>query len=554
MLLFYVDDKLLSSYKISSKFRIFVVVNNKLVASKMKSIIYIITVLSALTFVRSSSAQNVLVSETGVPNEPSIMMDYNNPNILVAGSNLNFCFTSSDGGLSWKLKTLNSSYGVWGDPVIDIDTNGNFYFFHLSNTPGGNWIDRIVCQKSNDNGNTWTDGTYTGLSGSKAQDKQWSAIDRTNNNIYLTWTEFDKYGSNNTADSSRILFSKSLDEGETWSKPKKINQISGDCVDNDNTVEGAVPAVGPNGEIYVSWASARGIVFNRSTDEGESWLKEDIFVDSLLGGWAYDIPGLLRCNGLPVTRCDLSGGTNHGTIYINWTDQKNGIDDTDVWLKKSTDGGNTWSESIRVNNDDTKRHQFLTWMDIDQTNGNLFFVFYDRRNYDDIKTDVYMAISTDGGATFQNTRISESPFEPNDGVFFGDYTNIVAHNNIVRPIWTRFSEGRLSIWTNVTPLSEIISSVDISEGYRANETQLYPNPTPNISYVSFKLHEYSNIKLELFDKQGTLVKTIIDNKGMGYGGHIIPIKMGELNLASGSYYYILTINEKVETLKTILVK
>lgn len=536
------------------KFRIFVGINNKLNLSSMKNIIYILVLILSMSSVQSAFAQNVLITNVGQSNEPSIMMDYNNPNILVAGANLNYVYNSSDGGLTWKLKTLNSTYGVWGDPAINVDTEGNFYFFHLSNTPGGNWIDRIVCQKSEDEGDTWSNGSYTGLSGTKAQDKQWSAIDRNNNNIYLTWTEFDKYGSSNTADSSRILFSKSLDGGETWSEPKKINEISGDCIDNDNTVEGAVPAVGPNGEVYVSWASARGIVFNRSTDEGETWLTEDIFVDSLPGGWAYDIPGILRADGLPIIKCDLSGGTNHGTVYINWSDQKNGLDNTDIWLKKSTDGGNTWSESIRVNDDNSEKHQFLTWMDIDQTNGNLFFVFYDRRNYDDTKTDVYMALSTDGGSKFINTRISESPFIPNEGVFFGDYSNIVAHNNIVRPIWTRFDSGKLSTWTNVTPLDEIISSVDSENASNNNDTRLYPNPTPNISYVSFKLHEQSSIKLELFDEKGKLIKTIIDNEDMGYGGHIIPINMNELNLTSGSYYYTLSIDGKVKTLKTILLK
>ncbi|MFA7326945.1 MAG: T9SS type A sorting domain-containing protein [Candidatus Kapaibacterium sp.] len=520
----------------------------------MKILFYIIILSTFIVNIQKAIAQNVLVSKIGQPNEPSIMMDYNNPNILVAGANLNYVYTSNDGGNTWKLKSMNSTYGVWGDPVIDVDTEGNFYFFHLSNMPGGNWIDRIVCQKSENKGDTWSNGSFTGLDGTKAQDKQWSAIDRTNNNIYLTWTEFDKYGSSNKADSSRILFSKSLDGGETWSASKKINQVSGDCIDNDKTVEGAVPAVGPNGEIYVSWAGPEGLVFNRSTDEGETWLTEDILVDSFPGGWAYDIPGILRCNGLPITKCDISGGANHGTIYINWSDQKNGVNNTDIWLIKSTDGGNTWSESIRVNDDNSEKHQFLTWMDIDQTNGNVFFVFYDRRNYEDTRTDVYMAISTDGGTTFKNTRISESAFVPDDGVFFGDYTNIVAHNNIVRPIWTRFDSGQLSIWTNVTPLEKIISSVENDNISNTNDTQLYPNPTPNVSYVSFKLHESSSIKLELFDEKGKIIKTIIDNENMGYGGHIVPINLNKLNLSSGSYYYKLSINGKVETLKTILMK
>jgi hypothetical protein len=35
--------------------------------------------------------------------------------------------------------------------------------------------------------------------------------------------------------------------------------------------------------------------------------------------------------GLPVTKCDLSGGAYNGTIYVNWTDQRNGEDNTDVF-------------------------------------------------------------------------------------------------------------------------------------------------------------------------------------------------------------------------------
>ena len=44
-----------------------------------------------------------------------------------------------------------------------------------------------------------------------------------------------------------ILFSKSSDHGATWSEPVSINQYKGNCLDDDYTVEGAVPAVGPNG-------------------------------------------------------------------------------------------------------------------------------------------------------------------------------------------------------------------------------------------------------------------------------------------------------------------
>ncbi len=71
-------------------------------------------------------------------------------------------------------------------------------------------------------------------------------------NVYVTWTEFASYGSSNPNDSSRIKFSRSTDKEITWSNAITISDRSGDCIDSDNTVEGAVPCVGPNGEIYVS--------------------------------------------------------------------------------------------------------------------------------------------------------------------------------------------------------------------------------------------------------------------------------------------------------------
>nr|MBK9651771.1 glycosyl hydrolase [Bacteroidota bacterium] len=124
----------------------------------------------------------------------------------------------------------------------------------------------------------------------------------------------------------------------TWSTPVRINKVAGDCIDSDNTVEGAVPAVGPNGEIYVAWAGPNGLVFNRSFDEGNTWLSSETPIDPM-PGWDYAIPGIYRANGLPVTACDVSGGAYTGTVYVNWSDQRNGASNTDVWLAKSTDSG-----------------------------------------------------------------------------------------------------------------------------------------------------------------------------------------------------------------------
>ncbi|HOZ52153.1 MAG TPA: sialidase family protein, partial [Chitinophagaceae bacterium] len=240
-----------------------------------------------------------------------------------------------------------------------------------------------------------------------------------------------------------------LDQGKTWTPPFRLSELAGDCVDDDTTVEGAVPTIGPNGELYVSWADQDGIKFDRSFDNGITWMQHDIFVTKQPVGWNYNILGIYRTNGLPITDCDRSNSKYKGSIYINWSDQLNGEDDTDIWLTVSKDSGKTWSKRKRVNDDKPGKHQFNSWMTIDQANGNIYILYYDRRNYDDENTDVYLAKSTNGGASFTNEKISEKSFDPNKSVFFGDYINISAHDNIVRPIWTRSDGKKTSVWTAI---------------------------------------------------------------------------------------------------------
>jgi len=401
------------------------------------------------------SAKNIKIAsgKNGLgPCEPSICINPSNPQNIVAGSILNRTHISNDGGKTWTSDWLESSLGVYGDPVVRIGPNGNVYYSHLSNPKGKayasvEFLDRIVVQTSTDEGKTFNDGTAPSNDRTKDQDKQWLYIDPKDGTILMSWTEFDKYASKAPQDKSRILFSQSKDEAKTWSAPVDISDIDGDCIDDDDTTEGAVPVKDKDGNIYVTWAHGDKIYLDKSTDDGHTWLPKDILVAEQFGGWTLDIPGINRCNGMPILGIDRSGSKHDGTLYINWSDQKNGKDDTDIWLVKSIDGGKTWTERKRVNDDAPGKHQFFSWMDIDPLTGYIYIVFYDRRAHLDNNTDVYIAYSADGGETFINYKISESPFLPNDKVFFGDYNDISAHNGMIRPIWTRLDRGELSVWT-----------------------------------------------------------------------------------------------------------
>jgi BNR/Asp-box repeat len=437
----------------------------------MKKILFLIpflAILAACSTTKSTIAgsgkitdqnfENILIAEGKKggalgPCEPTICINPTNPQNIAAGAVLDSYYWSNDGGKTWESSKLKSKHGVFGDPVLIADTKGHFYYAHLSDPEGKQWageklLDRIVVQKSTDGGKSYSSGSYCGENHPKDQDKHWLCVDPKTNDIYCTWTEFDLYDSKDTVnDHSRILFAKSTDGGETWSKPLKLSQFEGDCLDDDQTTEGAVPTVGINGEVFVAWAWNNKIWFDRSTDGGKTWLDKDLVVADQPGGWTYNVQGISRCNGLPITDCDRSKSPYRGTIYVNWSDSRNGEDDNDIFVASSKDNGNTWTKPVRVNNDKAGKEQFLTWMTVDQVTGYVYCVFYDRRNYDDKRTDVWLAVSRDGGKSFENIKISTTPFDPSKYIFFGDYNHISAHNGMVRPIWTRLQDATLSVWT-----------------------------------------------------------------------------------------------------------
>lgn len=515
----------------------------------------------ALIHVNFSFSQftNILISTLNDPEEVSIAINPKNTNQIVAGSNINNAYRSNDGGVSWIYQELTcQTLNVYGDPVMIWDTTNSCYYIHLSNpnpsiTPGGSWVDRIVVQKSTNFGQNYSTCVGVGKNGGKVQDKAWAVVNPYNNELHITWTQFDNYGSYAPEDSSIILYAKSIDGGNTFSLPKRISKFAGDCHDGDSTVEGAVPAIGPLGEIFVAWAGKNGLMFQKSINGGLTWLPEEKLVNAFPGGWDYSISGLSRCNGLPFTFCDLSNTSPFkGTIYINWSDQVNGSNDGDVWLTKSNNGGDSWSTPIKVNNDSPGKQQFMSTMSIDQVTGYLYILFYDRRNYTSgNNTDVYMAVSKNGGESFMNYKINSNSFSPNSNYFFGDYIGISAHNNIIRPIWMQMnSGGALSVYTAI--ISNQLLDIEDNKKETIEIFNAVPNPFSKETTVEFSLSKKNKITIQLIDNVGKLVKELEKNKQYFLGKNKIIINTNENNLKPGVYYVVFYGDGKSKSIKIII--
>jgi hypothetical protein len=390
----------------------------------------------------------------------------------------------------------------------------------------------------------------------KQQDKEWITADRTgsiyHNTLYMTWTEFDDYGSTNPADSSRILFSRSADSGASWMPAVRVSDRGGNCLDGDSTVEGAVPAVGPQGEIYVSWAGPGGILFDKSLDGGISFGR-DIFVTSQPGGWDFSVPGIYRCNGLPVTACDISNSPFRGNIYVLWSDQRNGTENTDVFIIKSTDGGESWGATVRVNKDTTRTQQFFPWMAIDDSTGIIYVVFYDRRSTFGDATDVFMAKSSDGGETFTNFKISNTSFTPTPSIFFGDYINIAALNRKIYPIWMRMDQTTLSVWMaiiNDSLITGIPHPTSVVSGY-FTLYQNFPNPFNPLTSITFTLARNGPVTLRIYNTLGEEVTTLISGY-LSAGTHTC--KWDASAVANGIYVYTLEAGKFKKSRKMVVLK
>tara|TARA_R110001592_G_scaffold363221_4_gene681827 strand:- start:11819 stop:13138 length:1320 start_codon:yes stop_codon:yes gene_type:complete len=383
------------------------------------------------------------------PEEPSININRKKTKHQVIGTNINRLFVSHNGGKTWDKKDISSQYGIWGDPVIASNSNGDFFFFHLS-WPGvhkqekDSWLDRMVIQKSEDFGETWPKDNYTGLNAPKDQDKQWVNIDPETGKMHMTWTQFDEYDSKDVNDITVAMYSSSMD-GETWSKAQRISTKFGNCLDLSQTLEGIIPAAGNGDKVHSVWMLGDSLYYNDSNDDGKTWnVEKGIFKTP---GWEFDVPGINRTNGFPSFLSVNENGTD--VLYLSWSDQTKSYDDTEVWNAMSKDGGKTWSEQKPLSSTEqySKGHQFFSNMYRDSEKGTFYWLFYDRSAYDDHKTDIVLAWADTFEGEKKFIKLNKEPFTPKKEIFFGDYIQVDAHKGVVRPVWTEFINGNLVVKT-----------------------------------------------------------------------------------------------------------
>jgi hypothetical protein len=266
--------------------------------------------------------------------------------------------------------------------------------------------------------------------------------------VHSVWTEFDKYHSSKPGDSSYIMYSRLT--GKNWSKAVRISKHPGDCSNGDNTLKSDNPCTGPGGELYVCWASPRGVAFQRSLDTGKTWLPEEKFIYQIKNGWDQVVEGI-KTTGVPRIACAADSGQFRGRIYITWSDEKNGVKNKDVFLVYSDDKGENWTEPILVTYRPNHKEQYNPAIAVQPGTGNVFITYFDRQNYNNGKlSDLYLALSRNGGLKYEYYKVNENPVLPDSNVASVRGLAFVPKSETVKAVWSQITEkNQLGIYSAI---------------------------------------------------------------------------------------------------------
>jgi len=467
-------------------------------------------------------------------------------------------YTTTDGGNYWYGSDTTKGEPLafhGGDPGIAIDKNGTFILTRLGRSP----FVGLYSHYSLDNGQTWsgqkvisTDDLERAALASDA-----GSVSSFSGRTYATWVKF--------AQPFPMMVSFTDDGAQNWSPPVQINNPIQRCAGGD-------VAIGPGGKVYVCWAGVTDVSpfketfvgFASSENGGSNWqVTEEAFPMNGITGLLTSKENI-RVNGLPGIAVDTTNSSRKGWIYIvtGQKEQAPAGTDPDIILNRSTDGGNTWSAGVRVNQDEKNngKTQYFPSVNVDKF-GAVNVIYFDDRFTTNDSTGVMLSRSLDGGNTWTEYLVSDHNYKPKPigGLgqgYQGDNIGLTSTNTQIWPVWMDNSTGIYQVWT--APIS--FESLD---GFAENQgensifqlEQNFPNPFARETTIRYHLTKHGKVTLTILDHFGRTVSTLVDEM-QSPGVYQVVVKSNNLgsSLHEGIYFYQLKQEGSVVTKKMTLVR
>jgi len=380
---------------------------------------------------------NIVATYNTSANQPIVQIG---PSLFFTHRFLSGFSNSTDGGKTWTsgfFPPVPGSIFTFGDPSVDVDRHGNFYFAGLGTGPGPTFPFTIQVNKSTDGGSTWSDAVV--VQQDNGGDKEWLAVgpdpvNKNRDNVYVTWSSFQATG-------IQLRFGRSTDGGATWTT-KTIFAPAADPnpTHPQNSLQFTNPYVDQiTGRLYIPFAqfSNSDVDFLRiliSDDAGETFhfatfnmspidptllpvVQPGELTDCRSGGFRLVIHAGLNAGGRFGLRSFVQSSrltvqpafaARNGILYLAWSNSTTGIfgDPTagsNILFMRSDDGGATWSSPIHANPDvATDFHHVLPSLAIDNDPNDVHVSYYTQHT--DGSVDLDMANSHDRGNSFPNNR------------------------------------------------------------------------------------------------------------------------------------------------------
>jgi hypothetical protein len=228
---------------------------------------------------------------------------------------------------------------------------------------------------SDDNGHTWS-LPVNGTPGGSSEDKEWITVDN-----FAGSGQGNVYMiSRNFGGGNGIFLYRSTDQGNTFGPSGGTLITSG--------MQGAFVAVGPDHSVYVFWYNGTTIMMRKSIDQGVSFGAPVTVASGLVGGTNGDLGLTGIRNGTATPSGFRSSEFPHaainpvsGNVYVVFDNKGAGTDKGDVFIAQSTDGGATFGAPIKVNDDVTTTDQWQPTLAV-SPDGSRVGVFYYSRQED----------------------------------------------------------------------------------------------------------------------------------------------------------------------------
>ena len=448
---------------------------------------------------------------------------------------------SFDAGQTWSstnnIPHTNPLFGA-ADPSLAFDNTGNVFLCYVDynvNIDSGS----VYVRKSSDGGLNWETPVEVinvhSDSGKYPIDRPWITIDRSggsnDGNIYVTTMPPTVFGQ--LSPPYHPYFIRSIDGGNSFEQWKYLDTtawLAGSYIPQPT----AFSNVSSNGifySVFPSWVLSQNpnpqFILASSSNAGASFTYKTILT------YPYDIVvnDTLSKKGFPL----IANPSNQNHLVFLNLFKIHG--DADVFMWESFDGGNTWSDSIRINDDliGNNRMQDLIWADFD-TDGDLVVSWRDRRNASDstytTSSEIWAAVRHKDSTNFyQNFKISDSIVSYDTILSYSgnDFMCIDLKDDTLSAVWGETRNGKLNIWFQRMSFSGSILSTLLLNSELAPSLKIYPNPTSNILIIEgvkisqLKIYDIGGKELMTHDYKIEKDKITIDLEHFSKGKYIINI-------------------------------